>query len=104
MGPILIYNSQVSSIDIGDSRGVAYVRASMQEILELLGCRTPEEGAQKISELMESIGCATRLRDLGIHDSHFSEYIAENVNLQRMGNNPRALGKEPLNRLLELIV
>ena len=104
LGPILIYNSQVSSVDIGDSRGVAYVRDTLKEILDLLGCRTPEEASQKISHLMESIGCPTRLRTLNISSSELRKHIAENVNLERLKNNPRRLGKEQVNQLLEFIV
>ena len=104
MGPILIYNSQVSSVDIGDSRGVAYVRDTMKEILDILGCRTPEEACQKIFHLMESIGCSTRLRTLNLSSSELRKHIAENVNLERLENNPRTLGKEQVNQLLEFIV
>ena len=104
LGPILIYNSQVSSVDIGDSRGVAYVRDSIKEILDILGCRTPEEACQKIFHLMESIGCPPRLGALNRSSSELRKHIAENVNLERLENNPRTLGKEQVNQLLEFIV
>ena len=104
LGPILVYNTQVSSVDLGDARGVAYVRDTMKEILDILGCRTPEEASQKISHLMESIGCPPRLRDLDSSSPELRKHIAEQVNLERLKNNPRTIGKKQVHQLLEGIV
>ena len=103
LGPILIYNSQVSSVDIGDARGVAYVRETIKEILDLLGCRTPEEACQKIFHLMESIGCPPRLSTLNRSSAELRQHIAEHVNLERLENNPRMLAKEQVIQVLEFI-
>ncbi len=54
--------------------------------------------------LMESIGCPTRLRTLNMSSSELRKHIAENVNLERVENNPRTLGKEQVFQLLEFIV
>ncbi len=104
IGPVLIYNSQVSSLDIGDSRGVSHVRGIIKEILDLLDCRTPEEACQKICRLMESIGCPSQLRDLNISNTELRKHIVDNVNLERLENNPRNLGKIQVSQLLESIV
>jgi alcohol dehydrogenase class IV len=103
LGSILIFNSQVSSADINDPRGVTYVKSIVGELLQILDCETPVDASKRIAQLMKSIGCETRLSELGINFDDLRQYILENVNLERLKNNPRTLGKEPLNQLLESI-
>ena len=103
LGPMLIYNSGVNADDVGDPRGVSYVRGVLEELLGILGCSTVEEGAGKFSQLMDSIGCPTTLRELGQTDADILRRIADNVNLERLNNNPRNLGRGSLDQLLEQI-
>lgn len=103
LGPMLIYNSEVSADDVGDPRGVAYVQRTVDEILQILGFRSAEEAAHEFSRLMKSIGCPTQLKDIGQFDADILRQIADNVNLERLKNNPRTLERNSLERLLESI-
>ena len=103
LGPVLAFNAAVSETDVTDPRGVEHVRAMIDLIVSKLGCTGAEEAQARIAALMESIGCHTRLSELGITGAPAREAIAESVNVDRLRNNPRALTAAQLIHLLESI-
>ena len=103
LGPVLVFNTNVSETDVTDPRGVEHVREIIGVILAQLKCTDAEDGRARIEELMESIGCRTRLSGLGIAGSATRKAIAESVNVDRLRNNPRALTATQVIHLLESI-
>ena len=71
-------------------------------ILSKLGAQDAQEGQAKIAELMESIGCQTRLSSLGIGAEERTQIVAS-VNQERLKNNPRRFTQSQLLQLLESI-
>ena len=103
LGAVLEFNTNVTDDDVLDPRGVTHVRTMMSRLLSELGCSTATDARMMIAEWMESIGCATRLCQLGIDGSESLADIARSVNQQRLRNNPRRLSQEQLLQLLESI-
>ena len=50
-----------------------------------------------------SLGCPTRLADVGVTSDAQIEEIVERVNVQRLGNNPRRFTSDSLRTLLQSI-
>ncbi|MES2791122.1 MAG: phosphonoacetaldehyde reductase [Planctomycetota bacterium] len=103
LGAMLVYNSEVTDEDINDPRGVGHVRQTIEHILKLLGCHTPQEGCLRIQQLIQSLGCETRLSELQITDQEALRSVAQKVNTERLSNNPRRLNGDQLLQLLESI-
>ncbi len=82
-----------------DSRGEAYLRATLLEIAEAMGCKTPEEAAEKLNELFESL----ELPVPAATEEQFGE-LRTSVNPVRLRNHPVALSKETIDGLYHNIL
>lgn len=96
LADFLVYNFNVTEKDITDKRGVSYVKNTFKDLLNLLGSKTVTEGREKIKQLMKDINLKTSLEDCGISSEEDIRFISENVNTERLGNNPRKLTKDEL--------
>ncbi|MBD3313677.1 iron-containing alcohol dehydrogenase [Candidatus Woesearchaeota archaeon] len=97
LGKILEFNAGVTEEDCNDPRGAGHVRKSIEEICSILGAESPQSARELIESLMRSIGLETDLNKLEIVDVNV---IVDNVNAERLGNNPRKLTKEDLRKML----
>jgi len=100
LSSMLGYNTGVTEDDLNDSRGIAYVKKSLNEISKLLGVTTIVDAQQKLNELLASIHLSRRLRTLKIKKSDIETIIENGFNPQRVGNNPRRLTKRALRKIL----
>lgn len=96
LGEFLVYNSEVSNADIEDLRGFEYVRSTIEDLCNLLGAHDADSAKQQVKNLMKSIGLETKFELLGITDDESFKLIVDNVNLERLKNNPRKLSKSSL--------
>ena len=103
LGSVLVFNADTTDADVADARGARHVRGVIDLVLSKLGCQTAQDGRARIAALMESIGCATRLSQLGIVGRRDLRRIVESVNVDRLQNNPRSMTVAQLMRLLESI-
>jgi alcohol dehydrogenase class IV len=101
LGEFLVYNSRVSDDDVNDPRGTLHVRRVVSELLQMLGCDTPEAGRERIRAMMRAIGLATELSAIGIACSAAADLVAREINLERMSNNPRAVDSNRLGEILD---
>ncbi len=101
LGQMLQFNALVTDADCSDPRGAEDVQSRIALLLKLLGQSTPAGGAEKIRSLMESIGALLRLRDVGADSDGAVTWIAEQVDVERLSNNPREIAKRDIERLLE---
>lgn len=85
------YNSHVSNIDINDSRGEIYVRNNIGVLCNLLGVNSPKEAKNILRELAQKIGVELSLSKLGIGGEEDMKLILENINIERLKNNPRKI-------------
>jgi alcohol dehydrogenase class IV len=96
----LAYNALVGPRDVLDPRGEDHVRASIREILKLLGAATPEVGRHRLTDLMRSIGLQTRLSAFGVTEPGIADIVARSFNPERVANNPRRVTKTALREML----
>jgi alcohol dehydrogenase class IV len=96
----LAYNALVGPRDVLDPRGEDHVRASIREILKLLGAATPEMGRRRLTALMTSIGLQTRLSAFGVTERGIADIVARSFNRERVANNPRRVTETALREML----
>ena len=103
LGAVLIYNNGVSSCDCWHPKGVAQVQKDIRDINRLIGVASSEEARKHIDDLISAIGCPTHLRQVGVDTDTDLETLVQNVNTERLKNNPRALSQFELRRILKEI-
>jgi alcohol dehydrogenase class IV len=100
LGQWLLYNSEVNEGDVVDPRGAGYVRQTVAELVEMMGCADAADGCARIEQLARTVGLETRLSCLGVSRADVDTLIVPNVNAERAGNNPRALTDTGLRRIV----
>ena len=75
----------------------------IDEILELLGARDVEDGHRIIRALIESTGRTASLNAIGVKRPEDIAALADGVNAERLGNNPRAFTRESLLAMLQVL-
>jgi alcohol dehydrogenase class IV len=91
LGALLEYNANVTETDCSDPRGPKHVRDQIAHIVEILGVKTVLKARGKIDALIERIGCPTLLNKVGIEDDAAIARLVEQVNVERLANNPRRI-------------
>ncbi|MFH1979283.1 MAG: phosphonoacetaldehyde reductase [Patescibacteria group bacterium] len=76
-------------------------KKTINELLELLKCKDIYEARNKIQSLMKNIGLKTTLSELGIEKKNDLEKIVNNVNTERLGNNPAKITKKELKDIIK---
>lgn len=102
LGAFLEYNALVDDETCADPRGPAHVRRMLADVIEMLGARSAEEASAGFESLVRSLGCPTRLRDVGVRQSDIAQ-IAQRVNVERLDNNPRRIDASALADLLRSV-
>ena len=100
LGEILIYNGNVTDRDLLDPRGVMYVRQTINEVVQMLGATDLMTSKSYFSQLMQKVGLETSLSELGIQREEEIELILNNINLERLVNNPRSFTEASLKQIL----
>ena len=103
LGAVMAYNYGLGREDCLDPRGVKHVRGRIDEILELLGARDVEDGHRIIRALIESTGRTASLNAIGVKRPEDIAALADGVNAERLGNNPRAFTRESLLAMLQVL-
>jgi len=88
LGQVLQYNAGVTENDCNDRRGKEHVKKIINKVLSILNCSTPREAKIMIQIMMKEIGLETDIKKLGITYDDI-ESIINNVNYERLRNNPR---------------
>ena len=90
LSPILGYNAGVSDGDCNDKRGAVYVLKTIQDLCLMLGRSTPDGAGRAVNDIMKEIGLKTDIKEFNIREKEIME-IVNNVNFERLSNNPRKL-------------
>jgi alcohol dehydrogenase len=97
----ILYNSQLEEgTKLNDTRGRNFVKERTEEIVQALGCETPEQAKELLTKLMGKIGLETRLSKLGVTEEGIQLIIKNGFNPQRVKNNPKDLSEEDLRLIL----
>jgi alcohol dehydrogenase class IV len=103
LAPFLVFNNQITARDTVDRRGVDHVRGVLDQINQTLACPNAHESAVAMTSFIASLGCQTRLCDVGVVTAAQRARIARSVNAARLSNNPRAVNEEDIREILETI-
>lgn len=103
LGEFLKYNYEVSDKDITGNKSVNEIKNSINELIEMAGGKKVDEASRKITELMKKINLCTTLSELKIKPTDL-DLILDNVNLERLQNNPRKVTREGLEQILRNIL
>jgi len=97
-------NAAATEADVNDLRGVGHVRAVMHELCMLLGVDSPKKAAQRLQEIMASIGLSVGwLSEHGFNPMEAREFIIQEVNEERLSNNPRRLDRNLIVKIVSQI-
>lgn len=78
---------------------------TLSELLSLFNAQSAFQAAERVTSLMKEIGLETKLNQLGIFDDEQIEnFIMEEVNLERLENNPRIVAREALRDIVRSIL
>ncbi|HMQ67463.1 MAG TPA: phosphonoacetaldehyde reductase [Ignavibacteria bacterium] len=103
LGEFLKFNYEVTENDVNDGASAVEIKQSLDDLAKLSGCKDIDELKMKIHELIISAGLKTRLNELNIKGEDSINQISENVNTERLKNNPRRLTKENIVNILRNI-
>lgn len=104
LGEFLEYNYGVTKKDYTGSGNFGDVISSMENLIKLFGSKDIKEAKVKIRKLMQSIGLKTNLSELNIKSKEDLKLIIDNINLERLQNNPRIVSKAGLEKILNNIL
>jgi len=90
----IIYNYNVSDLDINDTRGKEYLKNKIVRLCNILGQKNIYETREKLMQLANNLGVQLSIKNLGISKTDI-EYNLD-VNLERMNNNPRKINNSDL--------
>lgn len=103
LGEMIVFNAATSEENIIDPRGIEHVREVMAQVISLLGASDAAGAAQRFNALMARLGLVGNLRALGAAAEDDRAWLASQVNVERLGNNPRRMGAADLDTLLARI-
>ncbi len=99
LGSFFEINYNFLDSDIVDSRGVSYLRNTMEELYDMFGVESPLECKSKWYHIMDSIGLESNIESIGISSEKKIDEIINSVNLQRLSNNPVRVSKNTLKKI-----
>jgi alcohol dehydrogenase class IV len=99
LGYFFEINYNFVDADILDDRGAEYVRDTMMELFNMFGVKCALDCKNKWHNLMDSIGLQYNIKNIGISSEHEIDKIINNVNIDRLKNNPVRMSKRSLKEL-----
>ena len=103
LGCFFEINANFETHSINDSRGVSYVKNTMLQLFKLFGVEGPLDCKLAWYEIMNNIGLETKITKLGVSSSEDIDLIVNNVNIERLNNNPVIISEKTIKNLLRSI-
>jgi len=96
LGSFFVINSNLDDYGINDPRGKDFVQSIMKDIFLLFNVQNGNECRIKFNEILNHIGLDTDFSKIGINNQDDINKIVDNVNLDRLKNNPVKLNRDDL--------
>ena len=93
-------NSQTNKYKINDLRGKAHVDSIMKYIFSLFLASSAKECSKNFNKLMDTIGLERNFNKLGIESKADIKKITDNIDPNRIKNNPVEIDKETVENIL----
>jgi len=104
LSSFLEYNYNTQESNLNDPRGMDFLMKKMNNLIKLLNSSNVNEAKNNLNQLIKSLGLHTTLKPLGISSSSDIKKIVDNINFQRLSNNPRIVRKSDSERILKHII
>ena len=101
LGSFFVINSHYSSSQLNDARGVDYFDSVSKELFNLFDCSGPEQVRQKWYQIMINIGLETNLKSIFSKKNIDYELIKNEINLERLNNNPVKVNSNQIKDLFQ---
>ena len=99
LGHFFEINYNFQDIDIVDPRGSNYLKNTMEQLYTMFGVKSALECKNRWHYLMDKIGLESKPKNVGISSKYKIDKIIDNVNLQRLNNNPVRVSKSTLKEI-----
>jgi alcohol dehydrogenase len=103
LGCFFEINANFDLHSINDSRGPSYLKNTMLRLFELFAVESPLDCKLAWYKMMNNIGLETKISKLGVCTLDDIDLIVNNINIERLNNNPVVVKKETLINLLRSI-
>lgn len=94
----LRYNYNINKDNCNDKRGHVFVKKNMEELLNLLGSNDIIDTVSNLRNLVKRIGVNISFKDNNISNTDL-DFIFNNINKQRLLNNPRMIDVKEIKEL-----
>lgn len=91
-----------SGKEVSDPRGAGHFASIMARILSLLGVDDPRNAAPVLRDFMAGVGAEPMMENLGADSTEQRRFLSQQVNMQRMSNNPVALSEAQIAKVFRL--
>ncbi|MBT5424366.1 iron-containing alcohol dehydrogenase, partial [archaeon] len=85
--------------NVNDKRGIEFTKKRLYDLCDILGVETPQEGKDKLINIAKELRIELKLSKYNVSKSEIKEII-NNINTERMKNNPRKYDVEELKEIL----
>ena len=99
LGEFFIFNSSVDKFNATTLNGLDDYPKKFSELLDVLGVADPLSAKQKITKLMLDLDLETKFSMFNITTKDIT-LILNNVNIERLNNNPRKISRKELESIL----
>jgi alcohol dehydrogenase class IV len=101
LGSFFVINSDLECYGINDPRGTSYLTKTINQLFNFFGTDNPLDCKLAWYKLMSDIGLQTNISKLGVNTTNDIDLICDNVNLERLNNNPVIVNDETLKDILK---
>jgi len=84
---------------VQDPRGPEHVGKVLDQLSTILQIPSPDQSEQYLKNLMQSMGAEPDMRKLGADDPALRRFLSQQVNAERLGNNPVKLSPSDIARI-----
>lgn len=96
----LKFNAEINTKDNNDLRGLDFVNNQFNNLLKIFNVEKINEAMDLFNRLALNLGIETKLSKLGVTNLNL---IINNVNIERLSNNPRKINKQQIESILQNI-
>ena len=84
---------------VTDPRGIEHFTSVMSRLMDILGIASPEDSARHLKSFLQAIKVESDMAELGAATNKQREFLSQQVNMQRMSNNPVSLRQAQVNNI-----
>ena len=84
---------------VQDPRGPKHVRDVIDQIATILGIPSADQSEHHLKAFMSSLGVEPDMRKLGADELEHRKFLSQQVNAERLGNNPISLSQADIGRI-----